>query len=329
MSTGHFKHILCVLHDTHDQDQLVSQAMHIAKKHQAKLTIMLAMEALPPNAQMIMQSFAYLESQSTMLQSAQQWLEKKLETWTVDYPAEGVVAVGHLFLEVITRVVQHKHDLVIKLADNATAKSITGTEDRHLLRKCPCPVWIIHRDQDRKYKQVVAAIDINYHYPKHEVSIRKQLAYDILACASRIALLDYAQLHVVHVFDAVPENILRNGFISVDEDVMQGDLRAIHDEREHELERLLSELKDELGEEAYEYLKPKIHMVHGYPRREIAATADICNADVIVMGTLSRLGVPGYIMGGTAEETIEQLKCGVVGLKPEGFVTPVDVPTSK
>jgi len=71
--------------------------------------------------------------------------------------------------------------------------------------------------------------------------------------------------------------------------------------------------------------EPAIHLVRGYPRRDIAATANACNADLIVMGTLSRLGVPGYIMGGTAEETIEQIDCAVVGLKPDGFVTPVDV----
>ena len=74
-----------------------------------------------------------------------------------------------------------------------------------------------------------------------------------------------------------------------------------------------------------EYLQPKNHIVHGYPRREIAATTTSLDTDIIVMGTVSRLGVPGYIMGDTAEETIHQLKCAVVGVKPRGFETPISL----
>ncbi|MBU2977739.1 universal stress protein [Alteromonas sp. C1M14] len=320
---GHFKNILCVLHDTNEQEALVAQAKHIAKKHQAKLTVLLVLDELPPNANMIMQSFEYLESQSTLSQTAQSWMDDKVAQWSANYPVKGEIAIGHLYLEVIRHVVSNQYDLVVKFTENQLTTSITGTEDRNLLRKCPCPVWILHRTQSRKYKQVVAAIDINYHYPQHEVQIRKQLALDVLSYASRIALLEYAQLHVVHVFDAVPENILRHGFISVNEHALQNDLQGIQGEREAELNRLLGVLRLELGDEAYEYLKPQCHLVHGYPRKLIAQTAKACEADVIVMGTLSRLGVPGYIMGGTAEETIEQLECAVVGLKPEGFVTPV------
>ena len=43
------------------------------------------------------------------------------------------------------------------------------------------------------------------------------------------------------------------------------------------------------------------------------------------MGTVARLGVPGFIMGGTAEETLHQLHCAVVGIKPEGFISPITI----
>ncbi|HAW76549.1 MAG TPA: universal stress protein UspA, partial [Alteromonas australica] len=58
-------------------------------------------------------------------------------------------------------------------------------------------------------------------------------------------------------------------------------------------------------------------------RREIAATTKSLDTDVIVMGTVARLGVPGFIMGGTAEETMNQLNCAVVGIKPAGFTSPI------
>lgn len=322
---GQFSNILCVLHDTHGQDVLVERAMQIASKHNASLTIMLALEALPPNARMIMQSFEYLESDSSLTQSAQSWLDEQIAVWSKQYPAKGIVSTGHRFINIIRQVVSAGHDLVIKLNENDVVSKITGSDDRHLLRKCPCPVWIMHKVRTTSLQNVVAAVDVNYHYPQHEVAIRKQLALDILNTAWRVAEAENASLHVVHVYDAVPENILRQGFISVDEDAVQHDLSKIKLEREEEVNRLLGLIALDHNDKAPTIAEPAVHLVRGYPRRDIAATANACNADLIVMGTLSRLGVPGYIMGGTAEETIEQIDCAVVGLKPDGFVTPVDV----
>ncbi|OFC69229.1 universal stress protein [Alteromonas confluentis] len=315
--------ILCVLHDTHGQDSLVQRAMNIAQKYQAELTVMLAMESLPPNARMIMQSFEYLESQSSINQTAQDWLDEKAATWSQQYPVKTVVTIGDRFIDIIHHVTNNNHDLVIKQNENEASGYITSSDDKHLPRKCPCPVWIMQADELTKDKQVVAAIDVNYHYPEHEVSLRKQLAFDILFHAWQLAALENASLHIVHVYDGVPENILRQGFISVNEDAAQQDLNAIRQERQEEIDRLLGVLALEVKDSEGSELKPQVHLVRGYPRREIANTANACGATTLVMGTLSRLGVPGYIMGGTAEETLEQVECALYGLKPQGFTSPV------
>ncbi|MEW9799074.1 universal stress protein [Alteromonas sp. CYL-A6] len=320
---GHFKHILCVLNDTHDQNELIEQAIHIAKSHQAALTIMLALEALPPNASIVMESFSYIDSEQSMQTAAENWLAEQKAKITTQYPVTTVVKIGQPLIDVVSTVVKRNIDLVVKLSDDDFLDRVFGGDDMRLLRKCPCAVWIIHRNKPRKYKSVVAALDLSYHYPEHEISVRKSLNMDILRTATQVALLEFAQLHIVHVFDAVPDKILRDGFISVDEDRMESDLAKIHDEREQELDRLLGELEKELEPEVINYLKPQRHIVHGYPRREIAATSASLNADVLVMGTVARLGVPGFIMGGTAEETFNHIDCAVLGIKPQGFVSPL------
>jgi universal stress protein E len=322
---GHYKNILCVLGDSHRQDDTVAQALHIAKTHQANITIVLALEALPPNANMIMESFSYIESQQSMENQAQQWLTEQSKNWSQHYHADTEVLIGDPLIDVVSYVVNNNIDLVIKRAEESFLDKLFGSLDMRLLRKCPCPVWVVDRKSKSQYKNVVAALDLNYHYPKHEVSVRRELNRDVLRHASQIALLEFAQLHVVHVFDAVPENIARDGFITVDNDRMEHDLAKIFEERDAELTLLLSELADELDDDVLDFLKPQKHIVHGYPRREIAATAASVSADVIVMGTVARLGVPGFIMGGTAEETINQLHCAVVGIKPKGFQTPISI----
>lgn len=320
---GHYQNILCVLTDSHRQDDTVAQAIHIAKAHQASLTIMLALEALPPNASMVMESFSYIDSQQTMESQATHWLEEQADSWGQHYALGTKVTVGQPLIDVVTYVLKSEIDLVIKRAEESFLDRLFGSLDMRLFRKCPCPVWIINHRPRSQYKNVVAALDLNYHYPEHEVAMRRDLNRDVLRHATQIALLEFAQLHIVHVFDAVPENIARDGFITVDDDRMETDLAKIHTEREEALDKLLTELDDILGSNVLDYLKPQKHIVHGYPRREIAATTASLDTDIIVMGTVARLGVPGFIMGGTAEETIHQVKCAVVGIKPRGFETPI------
>ena len=63
--------------------------------------------------------------------------------------------------------------------------------------------------------------------------------------------------------------------------------------------------------------------MRGSPSREIPALAKRLKADLVVMGTAGRSGIPGLIMGNTAETVLYQLDCSVVAIKPPGFVSPV------
>ena len=45
--------------------------------------------------------------------------------------------------------------------------------------------------------------------------------------------------------------------------------------------------------------------------------------DLIVMGTVSRAGIAGLLIGNTAEKVLQQVDCSMLTVKPEGFVTPV------
>ena len=47
------------------------------------------------------------------------------------------------------------------------------------------------------------------------------------------------------------------------------------------------------------------------------------DADVIVMGTLARTGVPGMLIGNIAERVLRQSRCSLLTIKPQRFVSPV------
>ncbi|MCK7506615.1 MAG: universal stress protein [Desulfobacterales bacterium] len=55
----------------------------------------------------------------------------------------------------------------------------------------------------------------------------------------------------------------------------------------------------------------------------IPALAKRKGIELIVMGTVCRTGIAGFLMGNTAEMVLQQVNCSVLTVKPDGFKTPV------
>ena len=45
--------------------------------------------------------------------------------------------------------------------------------------------------------------------------------------------------------------------------------------------------------------------------------------DVVVMGTVARSGIPGLLIGNTAETILHTIDASVITLKPRGFESPI------
>ena len=45
--------------------------------------------------------------------------------------------------------------------------------------------------------------------------------------------------------------------------------------------------------------------------------------DLIIMGTVGRKGIPGFLMGNTAEAVLNHIDCSILAIKPESFISPV------
>jgi nucleotide-binding universal stress UspA family protein len=64
-------------------------------------------------------------------------------------------------------------------------------------------------------------------------------------------------------------------------------------------------------------------MLRGEAKKVIPKLVGKLKADLVVMGTVARTGIPGFIIGNTAEAILNQLQCSVLAIKPSGFVSPV------
>ena len=91
------------------------------------------------------------------------------------------------------------------------------------------------------------------------------------------------------------------------------------------LDKFMCEVAGNMGRGTMDNLKPRTHLVKGWARKVIPDLAKRIEADLIVMGSVARTGVPGFIVGNTAEIILHQIDCSVLAIKPPGFATPVTV----
>lgn len=69
--------------------------------------------------------------------------------------------------------------------------------------------------------------------------------------------------------------------------------------------------------------KPRLHLIEGDPVERIPELVMEQGIDLLVMGTVCRTGIAGFLIGNTAEEVLNRIDCSVLTVKPEGFITPV------
>jgi universal stress protein E len=314
-----FKNILCVIAPEEANRPTLERALTLAENNQAGLTVVDVIPhisvgyGLPDGGPISIDLRALVKSEH------EQALESFLAPYRERLPIQHAVLMGTDFLEIIRQVLRHGHDLVIKPADNPHfIDRLFGSEDMHLLRKCPCPVWLSKPGETPKYSSVVAAVDFDLETQSATVD---KLNERILELSCAFAVADFATLHFVHVWDAPFEMTVR----SWGHDLSAADGYVERERMRHQqaLDRLRERLKARLNEETFGYLSPRFHLHRGAPSQAIPELARQLQADLVVMGTLARTGIAGLFIGNTAETILEQLRCSVLAIKPPGFVTPV------
>lgn len=186
-----------------------------------------------------------------------------------------------------------------------------GSTTMHLLRKCPCPVWVIKPGQPQPYHRILAAVDPATADPDHLA-----LNATIMELATSLARLEQSELLIVHTWTMAGESILRSGRAQVSGETVDRllrDCQAAHRQRLIEL----------LQRHPLEGLKYEAYLLKGEAAALIPQLAQAKEVELIVMGTVNRAGIAGLLIGNTAEKVLRRVDCSTLTVKPEGFVTPV------
>jgi len=226
--------------------------------------------------------------------------------------ARSIVLIGTPFLEIIRQVLRERHDLVIMGAeDERSIRSyFLGSTAFHLLRKCPCPVWITRRRDKPSYARILAAVDPDPDNPE-----APGLNRTILDLATSFAAWNGGELHVVPAWD-----VDRHERTTVASGISGQMKRKILNKAKDRARKLLQPI---LSQHDFGGLKYRTHFPRGEAGAVVSKLVERRKIDLIVMGTVCRTGIPGFLIGNTAEYFLHSIDCAILAAKPIGFATPV------
>jgi nucleotide-binding universal stress UspA family protein len=288
-------------------------AVSLAECNDAHLTVLDVVAQLPRWRKKVNVEGRIIDVETALLRDREERLRREVEASGCGPDTEVIVKVGEPFLEVIRHAMAHDHDLVIlgESPSDEAAEPQLSSGVMHVLRKCPTPVCVMYPSQVSPLR-ILALID-----PDPDDPIRDGLNDLVLELATSLTRRNDAELHVGHAWVLDGEATLRaSPYVELSGAIVDVMVRETESAHHDQLNALAQ--RHGVGE-----LGGSIHMVSGEPGVVLPRLAERLDIGLIVMGTVGRTGLRGLIMGNTAETILRPVRCSVLAVKPEGFVTPV------
>ncbi|MDA0689470.1 MAG: universal stress protein [Proteobacteria bacterium] len=308
----HYHSPLYVSYGIVDETEGLKQALSLARNNNASLDVLVVSPEFPKEFPDYREKYAasliaQVEASIRTTKAAIKLEEDAVET-SIDLISDKTPSI-----KIIQYVLQHGHDLLIKEAESL-GDSGSGFKalDMELLRKCPCAVWLCRPiAHSRQQIQVAVAID-----PFSTEQMAENLSIRMLELSQSLANSCSNELQIVSCWDYEFESFLRDSIWvkASDAEIVEVVLKTQQEHRSA-LERLISASRVSGNH--------RVHHLRGMPEECIPAFVAARNIDILVMGTVARTGLPGFVFGNTAENIVQKLSCSLMALKPQGFVSPV------
>ena len=184
-----FNHIVFVTDSKEYDNYAFNQASGLARVNQIQLTVIWCFNSLKKLSKNQPKQNILIEE---MLEFKRTELNETIKQHADITGIQVKVFLGTPFIEIIREVIDSKVDLVIKSVEKSGFKIILfDSLDLKLLRKCPCPVWLIKTGEEVTDKKILVAIDYDLENPENE-SLNKKL----LDMAASFAVERSAEMHV-------------------------------------------------------------------------------------------------------------------------------------
>ena len=310
---------LMISYDPHKESELFDWVVQECKHNQIHLNVLVVVQDLS------YEIFKWFEEHDH--QGIQQWqIDKetfKRQDWIKQANEAGVsisleIQFGKMFYQAISYGLEKQTELLIKLADDIEEQQsfLFKSDDWHLLRKSPLPLLLYRENTNLPFGKVMASLDVDVDIQPYQAT---ELNQQLLKWTQRLE--SQASINVVHAWQAQMENLVKHW----DTDLSEQQFIELS-------EYLYSHHKNALNIEVQSFglmqQDVKFFFCEGEPAEAIAQTAEKQGVDLLVLGTLGRGGIPGLLIGNTAEDLLERINCSVLAIKPASFHTPITLDKS-
>jgi len=291
-------------------DAALQKALHVARASGAELTLLHVLTDLR-TAMADMSYEGRWQLVGGDLEKFQKELyadsEKKLTDQLARLDSSGVVVhkqseMGTAYIKIIQVVQQVKSDLVVVGTRGVTGlqRMVVGSTAERLLRHCPAPVWIVKSESAGALKKVLVATDFS------------PVSGHALQVAAQLARGAQAELDVIHVIESA------ESIVSAEQMTELGlSVRKINNAAKKQFADFTHAAIGDFSED-------HMRVVKGKPWKAISDQSRRMSVDLIVLGTVGRSGIPGILLGNTAEKVLQNSKCDMLAVKPVDFVSSIE-----
>jgi len=212
---------------------------------------------------------------------------------------------------VVRRALTIGADLVIASTQppRLGGRLLLANTDWELIRHCPCPLLLVKSVRAYNRPKVIVAVD-----PYHASAKPAALDVRLLSAGAKWARLLNGATHVFHAYAPLVTTVSA---------AIGGTMPMwISPEGEREHTKAIKGAFDSFAKRAR--IPPaRRHLRLGDVSGELAAVVKQIDADIVVMGAVSRSGLQRVFIGNTAERTLDRLTCDALIIKPRNFKTSV------
>lgn len=299
--------LLVVIDPDSDSQPALSRALELSEKTNASITAFMTVYDFSYDMTTMLSIEEREAMRAAVVADRKSWLNSYLQSQT-NAKIEVVVEWNNRPYEAIIKAaLQHESDVVVKATkahDDFKSVIFTPT-DWHLLRKCPVPVLLVNEHDWPDNGNIIAAVNVGTEDREHA-----QLNDKITVIAKDYAELLSGHVHLVNSYPGTPLNIAI--------EVPEFDPVSYNDSvKNHHLEEM------ELHAKRYSLPLDQCHVREGLPEKVVPLVAETIDAELVIIGTVGRVGLSAALIGNTAEHVIDSLNCDVLAIKPDGFVSPI------
>ncbi|WP_160285864.1 universal stress protein [Pseudomonas knackmussii] len=296
------QHLLVVVDPTREEQPALSRAQWIAERCGARVELLVC-DFNPALDNGLLIDPQQLERLRILQQSERlAWLDRL----AAPLRQAGIDTRCHtrwgkpLYREILAHAAETQPDLLLKSSSShgLLKRLFLTNTDWQLIRHCPQPLWMVHR-QDWNGRRLCVALD-----PLHEAD--KPAVLDRLLIAGALELYQRLGLRpdYLHAYMPLPQTL-----------AFDTQLLGSYEDHAKAVEAHHRRAFDHLIDAHPAIDRRHAHLLQGFPEEVIPEFVRQQDIDLLLMGAVSRNAVGSALIGHTAERVLEDVECDLLVVK--------------